>query len=101
MRARRQSWEGLRDLLRGIEAEGLGSWHTDADITVPRLIAAGATMENIIMLNSTVRVEAEGQPDRQRTLNIVDDLEHIASVIEEVEKARGLPVRMRTTWSTA
>ena len=68
----------------------LAAEDTSADITVPRLIAAGANRNFIADLNSIVLVK-DGQP---RTLNIVDDINHIGQVIRDVEQRCKVPVRL-------
>jgi hypothetical protein len=68
----------------------LAAEDTSADITVPRLIAAGANRNFIADLNSMALVNG-GQ---QRTLNIVDDIDHIRQVILAVERQCGVPVRL-------
>jgi len=59
-----------------------------ADTTVPRLIAAGANRRLIFELKPVVRVE-----NGLRTLNVVEDLDEIAHVIEKIKADYGVPVR--------
>ena len=68
----------------------LAAEDTSADITVPRLIAAGANRSLIADLNSIASVKG----GEQRTLNIVDDIDHIRQVILAVERQCGVPVRL-------
>ena len=59
-----------------------------ADTTVPRLIAAGANRRLIFELKPVVRAESG-----LRTLNVAEDLDEIASVIEKIKADYGVPVR--------
>jgi len=59
-----------------------------ADTTVPRLIAAGANRRLIFELKPVVRVESG-----LRTLNVVEDLGEIASVIGRIKADYGVPVK--------
>ncbi len=59
-----------------------------ADTTVPRLIAAGANRRFIFELKPVVRVESG-----LRTLNVVEDLDEIASVIAKIKADYGVTVK--------
>lgn len=59
-----------------------------ADTTVPRLIAAGANRRLIFELKPVVRIESG-----LRTLNVVEDLDEIASVIGKIKADYSAPVR--------
>ena len=69
----------------------LSAEDTAADITVPRLIAAGANRKLIFELQPTVRVDGG-----MRTLNIVDDLDDITRMIERIERENNVPKSRRS-----
>jgi RecA-family ATPase len=66
----------------------LSAEDTAADITVPRLMAAGANLKLIFELEATVRVDGG-----VRTFNIVDDLDELTAMIDTIEREYKVPVK--------
>jgi len=66
----------------------LSSEDTAADTLRPRLLAAGADMDQVIIVSATVKVVDQGKK-RRRTFNIEDDLKNLKGIIRiEAEKGR-------------
>lgn len=71
----------------------LSSEDDEADTIIPRLHAAGADVNNVIVIRPMVREVIQGKK-RKRVLNLEDDLGNLANIIKEAERARNLKVRM-------